>query len=99
MRPYLTFGASPRASINMILAGKAMALLRGRDYARPEDVRDLAPDVLRHRLVLSYEALAQGVTPDDIVNRILNGVRVPDAPLNDHRSVAGNAGRGFSRNP
>jgi MoxR-like ATPase len=99
MRPYLTFGASPRASINMILAGKAMALLRGRDYARPEDVRDLAPDVLRHRLVLSYEALAQGITPDDIVNRILNGVRVPDAPLNDHRSVAGNAGRGFSRNP
>ena len=67
LRRYLTFGASPRASINMILAGKAMAMLRGRDYARPEDVRDLAADVLRHRLVLSYEALADNVTPDDIV--------------------------------
>ncbi len=60
---YLSFGASPRASINMILAAKAMAALRGRDYARPEDVRDLAMDVLRHRLVLSYEALAENVSP------------------------------------
>ena len=89
LRRYITFGASPRASINMILAGKAMAMLRGRDYARPEDVRDLAADVLRHRLVLSYEALADNVTPDHIVARILNGVRVPDAPLNDNRYAGG----------
>lgn len=99
LRRYLTFGASPRASINMILAGKAMAMLRGRDYARPEDVCDLAADVLRHRLVLSYEALADNVTPDDIVTRILNGVRVPDAPLHDHRSVASSAtGTEYARN-
>ncbi len=98
LRRYLTFGASPRASINMILAGKAMAMLRGRDYARPEDVRDLAADVLRHRLVLSYEALADGITADDVVTRILNGVRVPEAPLNDHRSGASSAtGTGYAR--
>ena len=59
---YITFGASPRASINMILAGRALALVRGREYALPQDLREIAPDVLRHRLVLSYEALADGVT-------------------------------------
>ena len=58
---YLSFGASPRASINLVLAGKALAFLRGRDFARPQDVRDLARDVMRHRLVLSYEALAEGI--------------------------------------
>ena len=62
---YITFGASPRASINMILAGRALALVRGREYALPQDLQEIAPDVLRHRLVLSYEALADGVTPDD----------------------------------
>ena len=61
---YVTYGASPRASINMILAAKALAFLRGRDYALPQDVRDLALDVLRHRVVLSYEALADNVTAD-----------------------------------
>ena len=60
---YITFGASPRASINLILAGRALALVRGREYALPQDLREIAPDVLRHRLVLSYEALADGVTP------------------------------------
>jgi MoxR-like ATPase len=67
---FITFGASPRASINMILAGRALALVRGREYALPDDLREIAPDVLRHRLVLSYEALA-GVTPDEIIDRIL----------------------------
>jgi MoxR-like ATPase len=78
---YLTFGASPRASINMILAAKALATLRGRDYAVPEDVRELALDVLRHRVVLSYEALADNVSADSIVSVIINAVRLPDVPL------------------
>jgi MoxR-like ATPase len=82
---YLTFGASPRASINMILAGKALAFLRGRHYAVPHDVRDLALDVLRHRIVLSYEALADNVNPDDLLTRILNQIRLPDVPLRDRQ--------------
>ena len=61
---YLSFGASPRASINMVLGAKAVAFLRGRDYALPSDVQELAKDVLRHRVVLSYEALADDVSPD-----------------------------------
>ena len=75
---YITFGASPRASINMILAAKALAVLRGRDYAVPDDVRDISLDVLRHRVVLSYEALTDDVSPDDILLRVLTGVRLPD---------------------
>jgi MoxR-like ATPase len=78
---YLMFGASPRASINMILAAKALATLRGRDYAVPEDVRELALDVLRHRVVLSYEALADNVSADAIVSSIIHSVRLPDVPL------------------
>ena len=62
-RKYLTFGASPRASIGLIEGARALAFLRGRTYALPEDVIGLSPDVLRHRLVLSYEALAEGSTP------------------------------------
>jgi MoxR-like ATPase len=65
----------------MILAAKALATLRGRDYAVPEDVRELALDVLRHRVVLSYEALADNVSADSIVSTIINAVRLPDVPL------------------
>ena len=83
LAPYVTFGASPRASINLILAGKALAFVRGRDYALPEDVRDLALDVLRHRLVLSYEALADGVRSDDVLAQILHAVPLPEVPLNE----------------
>ena len=75
---YVTFGASPRASINMVLGAKALAFLRGRDYALPADVRELARDVLRHRLVLSYEALADDVSPDDLLDPLVTGVPVPD---------------------
>ncbi len=75
---YLSFGASPRASINMVLAAKALAFLRGRTYAVPADVLDLARDVMRHRLVLSYEALADGVSPDDLLGPILAAVPLPD---------------------
>jgi MoxR-like ATPase len=85
---YLTFGASPRASIHLIEAARALGFLRGRDYALPEDVRDVAPDVLRHRLVLSYEALADGVTPDDLVHRVLQAVAVPEKPLEAHARAA-----------
>ena len=81
---YLTYGASPRASINnLILAGKALAFLRGRDYALPQDVRDLALDVIRHRLVLSYEALADNVSPDEILNDILGAIPLPEVPLRE----------------
>ena len=80
---YVTYGASPRASINMILAAKALAFVRGRNYALPMDVRDLAFDVLRHRIVLSYEALADGVTADDVLVRILAMIPLPDVPLRE----------------
>ena len=76
---YVSFGASPRASINLILAGRALAFVRGRDYVLPYDVIELVLDVLRHRLVLSYEALSDGVTPDGILNRVLAVLPVPDA--------------------
>jgi len=75
---FVTYGASPRASINMILAAQALALIKGRDYALAGDVRSVAPDVLRHRLVLSYEALAEDVTPDDIIARVLAAIPVPE---------------------
>ena len=86
---YISFGASPRASINMVLAAKALAFLRGRDYALPIDARDLARDVLRHRVVLSYEALADGVTPDDLLTPILDSIALPDLPLRERRAPAG----------
>ena len=82
---YLSFGASPRASINLVLAAKALAFLRGRDFARPQDVRDLAYDVMRHRLVLSYEALAEGIGPDDLLDPILRAVSMPDVPLRERQ--------------
>ena len=83
--PYLTFGASPRASINLILAARALAFVRGRTYALPQDVRDLALDVIRHRLVLSYEALADNVSSDDLLNHILSAIPLPDVPLHERK--------------
>lgn len=91
MARYLTFGASPRASINLIEAGRAMAFLRGRDYVVPDDIVDLVPDVLRHRLVLSYEALAEGMTADQIIIRLLQHISPPAKPLENHVRVAANA--------
>ncbi|HEV7710724.1 MAG TPA: AAA family ATPase [Asanoa sp.] len=78
---YVSFGASPRASINLILAGRALAFIRGRDYVVPADVTELVLDVFRHRLVLSYEAISDDVTPDDILTKVMAAVPVPDAPL------------------
>jgi MoxR-like ATPase len=80
---YIAYGASPRASINLILGARALALLRGREYVVPHDLADLAADVLRHRLVLSYEAVADGVTPDAIIAQLMARVPRPVRPLTD----------------
>ncbi len=81
---FLSFGASPRASIGLIEGARALALLRGRDYALPEDVADLVPDVLRHRLVLSYTALAQGQTAETLIQAVMKAVPIPDKPMDSH---------------
>jgi hypothetical protein len=88
---YLTYGASPRASIHMIEAARALAHLRGRNYVLPEDVTDLAPDVLRHRLVLSYEALSDALSPDELVQRIMRQIAAPQKPLEHVRAAAAGA--------
>ncbi|HTG42298.1 MAG TPA: MoxR family ATPase [Methylomirabilota bacterium] len=75
--PYVAYGASPRGSINLVHGARALALLRGRRYVIPSDVTELAPDVLRHRLVLSYAGLAEGITPDSIISRITGVVPAP----------------------
>ena len=74
---WVAYGASPRASLGMIAAARGLALMRGRDYVLPQDVLDIAPDVLRHRLVLSYDALADGVPADHVVRRVLQTVPLP----------------------
>ena len=94
--PYLTYGASPRASINLILAAKALAFVRGRAYALPQDVGDVALDVIRHRLVLSYEALAENVSSDDVLNQIVKAVPLPEVPLHEKR-LSHDADAEFSR--
>jgi MoxR-like ATPase len=81
---YIMFGASPRASINLILGARALAYVRGRAYALPQDVRDLALDVMRHRMVLSYEALSDNVSADDLLNKILGRIPIPEVPLHEH---------------
>jgi len=78
---YLSFGASPRASISMVEAARALAFLRGRGYVLPEDLTDLAADTLRHRLVLSYEALAEGLDADALIAKVMARVPVPDKPM------------------
>ena len=84
MAKYLTYGASPRATIGMIEGARALAMLRGRRYALPEDVTALVPDVMRHRLVLSYEALAEGITADALVQRVMSKIPVPDKTFDPH---------------
>jgi MoxR-like ATPase len=87
LAPYILFGASPRASINLILTARALAFLRGRGYALAQDVRDLAHDVIRHRLVLSYEALADNVEADQLLDRLFQSVPMPEI-LIDERKIA-----------
>ena len=88
---YVMFGASPRASINLILTGRALAFVRGRNYALPQDVLDMALDVMRHRIVLTYEALSDNVSGDDILKRILDRIPIPVVPLHEHVNIRDNA--------
>jgi MoxR-like ATPase len=77
LKPFLEYGASPRAGVFLARAAQAYAFIHGRNYVLPEDVKSLAPDVLRHRLVTTYEAEAQSVSAEDIVTRLLDGVGIP----------------------
>jgi MoxR-like ATPase len=91
LRRYITFGASPRASINLVLTARALAFVRGRDYVLPEDVLDMVLDVLRHRLVLSFEALSDDVSSDTLLRSIVGRIPVPAVPLREARNVHVNA--------
>jgi len=84
---YITYGASPRASINIVLTSRALAFMRGRTYVLAQDIADVAVDVLRHRIVLSYEALSDDVTPDTLVARVMERIPVPAAPMQGHALV------------
>lgn len=84
---FITFGASPRATIALTEGARALAMLRGRTYALPEDMSDLVPDVLRHRLVLSYEALSEGLNSDIVIAKIMAKVAAPARPL-EHEKLA-----------
>ena len=85
---FLSFGVSPRAPIHLIEGARALASLRGRSYVLPQDVVDLVPDVFRHRLVLTYEALAEGIGADELIHRFLRKIPAPEKPLDTHVSVA-----------
>ncbi|MET0310793.1 MAG: MoxR family ATPase [Burkholderiaceae bacterium] len=85
---FITFGASPRATINLTEGARAMAMLRGRTYALPEDMTDLVPDVLRHRLALSYEALSEGHSADAIVQKIMAKIPAPPKPMAHEKLAA-----------
>ena len=91
LKRYIMFGASPRASINLILTGRALAFVRGRKYALPQDVLDMALDVMRHRVVQSYEALSDNLSSDEILNQILDRIPIPVVPLHEHFDVRSNA--------
>jgi MoxR-like ATPase len=77
LKPLITMGASPRAGISMIVAARALAFIQGRGFVTPEDIKQIAPDVLRHRVTISYEAEAENITSDAIVRRILDTTEVP----------------------
>jgi MoxR-like ATPase len=77
IKPFISYGASPRASIYLVLASKAMAFMKRRGYVIPEDVSQVCPDILRHRIGLSYEAEAENITQEDIIKTILDSIEVP----------------------
>jgi MoxR-like ATPase len=81
---YITYGASPRASINIVLTARALAFMRGRSYVLAQDLSDVAPDVLRHRIVLSYEALSDDMTSDTLIAKVMERIPVPTAPMQGH---------------
>ncbi|MFZ9943861.1 MAG: AAA family ATPase, partial [Bacteroidia bacterium] len=77
IKQFISYGASPRASINLALASKAYAFIKRRGYVIPEDIRAVCHDILRHRIGLTYEAEAENITTDALINQILNAVEVP----------------------
>ena len=81
LKDFIAYGASPRGPISLVQASRALALVRGRDYVLAEDLHALAKDALRHRLVLTYQALAEEVTPDAILEKVLAAVPVPKIDL------------------
>jgi MoxR-like ATPase len=81
---YIAYGGSPRATIHLVEAARALGFLRGRAYVLPQDVVDVAPDVLRHRIVRTYDALADQVSTDQIIQRIMTQLRAPEAPMERH---------------
>jgi MoxR-like ATPase len=85
---FLSFGVSPRGPIHLVEGARALAQLRGRTYVLPQDAVDLVPDVFRHRLVLTYEALAEGITADELIHRFLRKIPAPEKPLEAHVRVA-----------
>ncbi|MEO3743185.1 MoxR family ATPase [Plantactinospora sp. B5E13] len=87
----IQYGASPRASLGIVRATRALALMRGRDYALPQDVQDIAPDILRHRLVLSYDALADNIPADHVVDRIMSTIPLPSVAPRQHATPTGAA--------
>ncbi len=84
----ITFGASPRATIGLVEGARALAMLRGRSYALPEDMVDLVPDVLRHRVVLSYEGLSEGLTSEALIARVMKQIPPPARPLEAEKRAA-----------
>lgn len=90
LAPYIMFGASPRASINLILTARALAFVRGRNYVLPQDLVDMVFDVLRHRLVPTYEALSDNITSDAILQKILDRIPIPVVPLHEHQKIQAN---------
>ena len=88
---YITYGASPRATIHLVEGARALAYLRNRSYVLPQDMIDIAADVLRHRLSLSYEALSDALTPDQIILRIMKHIPAPEKPLQTHVKVDASA--------
>jgi MoxR-like ATPase len=85
----IALGASPRGTLGLLAAGRALAVLRGRRYVVPQDVYDIAPEVLRHRIALTYDALADGVHPDSVVESLLR--RIPAPSISPQQHVASSA--------
>jgi MoxR-like ATPase len=85
---YVSYGTSPRASIHLIEGARALGFLRGRTYVLPQDVADLVPDVFRHRIVLTYDALAEGISADEVIRRIMQRIPAPEKPLEAHVKAA-----------
>ncbi|WP_243787807.1 MoxR family ATPase [Saccharopolyspora gloriosae] len=96
---WVSYGASPRASLGIVAASRALALVRGRDYVLPQDVVDVVPDVLRHRLVLSYDALADGIPVDHIVNRVLQTVPLPQVSARPQAAAPQGQPGGYGQAP